>query len=286
MQIINQYKQRLYKALDYINLNLAHDLSLDEIAAAAAFSTYHFHRIFSAMIGESIWNYTIRLRLEKAAQLLISTDKITITQIALDTGFSSSSVFSRSFKNHFGISPSKWKINNSKICKVRIPEIYYIEGRTRVLNIPERFVAYSASLNGYDDKALQTAGKILFSWAMESNLLKDDSIILGIGFDNPIITKESLCRYYVCLQVPHGTNGNSSIGLLTIPEGNYAVLTFRGNKKKLAYVYNYLYGKWLPDSNYLPGDSASYEIYKSDPNQSPNGILDIDIYIPLKKYLF
>lgn len=141
---MESYKQRLYKAVDYINSNLSQELSLDSIASAAAFSTYHFHRIFSAILGESLWNYTVRLRLEKAAQLITSTNKISITQIALDTGFSSSSVFSRAFKNYFGISPSNWKKNKSKICKVVIPEIDYIEGRTRVLKIQKRFVAYSA----------------------------------------------------------------------------------------------------------------------------------------------
>ncbi|MCK5153600.1 MAG: AraC family transcriptional regulator [Spirochaetales bacterium] len=281
---MESYKQRLYKAIDYINSNLSQELSLDLIASAAAFSTYHFHRIFSATLGESLWNYTVRLRLEKAAQLLTSTNIISITQIALDTGFSSSSVFSRAFKNYFGISPSNWKKNKSKICKVGIPEIDYIEGRTRVLKIQERFVAYSASFKGYDDRSLKMAGKILFSWALKSNLLKEDSVILGIGFDNPEITKKSLCRYYVCLQVPEGTTGNDSIGFLTIPGGEYAVISFRGRKKELASVYNYLYGKWLPESSYLPGDSASYEIYKSDPNKSPDGTLDLDIYVPLKKF--
>ena len=281
---MGSYNQRLYKAVDYINSNLAEELSLESIASAAAFSTYHFHRIFSAMLGESLWNYTARLRLEKAAQLLTSTNKISITQIALDTGFSSSSVFSRAFKNYFGISPSNWKKNKSKICKVVIPEIDYIEGRTRVLKIQKRFVAYSASFKGYDDRFLKMAGEILFSWALEFDLLKEDSVILGIGFDNPEITKEFLCRYYVCLQVPEGTTGNDSIGFLTIPGGEYAVMSFRGRKKELVSVYNYLYGKWLPESTYLPGDSASYEIYKSDPNKSPDGILDLDIYIPLKKF--
>jgi AraC family transcriptional regulator len=281
---MESYKNRVYKAIDYINSNLADELNLNEIASAAAFSTYHFHRIFSAIMGESIWNFTIRLRLEKAAQFLLSTDNVSITQIALESGFSSSSTFSRAFKNYFGRSPSKWKKDKSKICTVGIPEINYIEGRARVLEIQERFVAYSGSFNGYDDKSLKAAGKILFSWASESGLLKEDSIILGIGFDNPEITKESLCRYYVCLQVPRGTTCNNSIGFLTIPGGEYAVLSFQGKKNELISTYNYLYGKWLPESNYLPGNSAAYELYKSDPNKNPEGILDIDIYIPLKRF--
>ena len=281
---MESYKHRVYKAIDYINSNLGEELNLNEIASAAAFSTYHFHRIFSAIMGDSIWNYTIRLRLEKAAQYLISTNTISITQIAMETGFSSSSTFARAFKNYYGIPPSKWKNTKSKICKVDLTKINYIEGRTRVIKIKERFVAYSASLKGYDDRSLKMAGEILFSWALKANLLNDESVILGIGFDNPEITKESLCRYYVCLQVPKDTDSNDLIGFLTIPGGEYVIYPFQGRKKELVSAYNYLYGKWLPESNFIPGDSASYELYKSDPNKSSKGILDLDIYIPLKRF--
>jgi len=88
---------------------LVENPSLGEIAEAASFSKFHFHRLFQAQVGETVLEFTRRLRLEKAAsQLHFDRDK-DVTSIALDCGFSSSQNFAKAFKKHFSMSPTAYR---------------------------------------------------------------------------------------------------------------------------------------------------------------------------------
>jgi AraC family transcriptional regulator len=83
--------------MNFISHNLDRDLSLEEIAGTANFSMFHFHRIFKAVVGETVAEFTRRLRLELAANRLLSNRHDSITAIAMDCGFSSS----RTSPGHF-----------------------------------------------------------------------------------------------------------------------------------------------------------------------------------------
>ncbi|MFW5745740.1 MAG: helix-turn-helix domain-containing protein [Spirochaetota bacterium] len=102
------YQARLNRVIDYIDGNLTEQLDLDALAGVASFSRYHFHRVFSAVMGETPGSYIQRLRLEKAAGH-VAEDERPITEIAMDLGFSSPSVFSRAFSDYFGVSPNRWR---------------------------------------------------------------------------------------------------------------------------------------------------------------------------------
>ncbi len=115
-KMAEQYRGRINIAVDYIEKNLDHDFSLDEIAAVAGFSKYHFHRIFHTFSGESLFQFIQRLRLEKAATLLLNEPAKPITEIALDCGFSSSSSFAKSFKQYFDLSATQWRELKSASC--------------------------------------------------------------------------------------------------------------------------------------------------------------------------
>ena len=72
------YQQRIGLVLRHIEQNLDARPDLDELARIACFSPYHFHRIFSAMVGESVAAYMRRLLLERAAmQLVHSPESVT-----------------------------------------------------------------------------------------------------------------------------------------------------------------------------------------------------------------
>lgn len=104
-----EYISRINRVLDYIEANIEEELSLEEIASVANFSKFHFNRIFYAFIGETLFEYIQRVKIEKAAQMLLYTDEIPVTEIAFTFGYSSISVFSRAFKNVLGVSPTQWR---------------------------------------------------------------------------------------------------------------------------------------------------------------------------------
>ncbi|MEH3112335.1 AraC family transcriptional regulator [Pedobacter terrae] len=114
------YQRRINEVIDHLNQNLDRSVSLEELASVACFSPFHFHRIFTALMGETVHAFTSRMRIEKAARLL-KFSKESITAIATACGFSSAATLSRQFKQYFATSPGRYrkggKIKNSKICK-------------------------------------------------------------------------------------------------------------------------------------------------------------------------
>ncbi|WHF38244.1 helix-turn-helix domain-containing protein [Aeromonas salmonicida] len=103
------YRKPVFKAMDYISQHLDDNPSLDEVAMAAAISTFHFHRIFKTMVGETIAGFTRRLRMERAARRLLAAPQSDITTLAIAAGFSSSQNFAKAFRLHFAMSPSEYR---------------------------------------------------------------------------------------------------------------------------------------------------------------------------------
>ncbi len=109
-----EYQARINRAMDYIQNNLDKPLTLEEIARVAAFSPFHFHRIFKALVGEPLNVFIQRLRLERAATQLLGNPHKSITEIALDHGFSGSATFARAFRKSFGMSATAWREGGAK----------------------------------------------------------------------------------------------------------------------------------------------------------------------------
>ena len=162
-QANSEYARRINRVIDYLRGNLDRQVKLEELARVACFSEFHFHRIFGAISGETVNNFTNRLRLEKAARLLRYSGQ-NLTDIALECGFSSSATFSRAFRSGYDTSPSQFRktgeIKKSKICKELFPQDEYglpmsaEEKRAafpvRLIDIPERQVAYIRVTNAFE----------------------------------------------------------------------------------------------------------------------------------------
>ena len=107
------------KALNYIkSQNKKSDITIEDVATHAGFSTDYFNRIFFAHTGFNIMEYVRFSRLKKAANLLRGTDS-DILNIALDCGYEAHESFSRAFKNQYGMSPSEYRKKYEKV------EAYY-----------------------------------------------------------------------------------------------------------------------------------------------------------------
>ena len=107
------------KALNYIKSeNKKSDITIDDVATHAGFSTDYFNRIFFAHTGFNIMEYVRFSRLKKAAHLLRGTNN-DILDIALDCGYEAHESFSRAFKNQYGMSPSEYRKKYEKV------EAYY-----------------------------------------------------------------------------------------------------------------------------------------------------------------
>ena len=100
--------RRLLRGKDFLDSFHTEELQLNEVARTACVSPYHFHRLFRETFGETPNQYLQRKRLERARELLASTER-GVTEISLDVGFESSTTFSALFRRTFGYSPREYR---------------------------------------------------------------------------------------------------------------------------------------------------------------------------------
>lgn len=109
--IIGQQKEYMEKFLnicDYIQAHCSEDLNLDDIANMCGFSKFYFSRLFKQFTNISFYKYVNQKRITKATELLINP-KNSITDVALNCGFSSLSSFIRMFKIIKGCTPTDFR---------------------------------------------------------------------------------------------------------------------------------------------------------------------------------
>lgn len=310
---INEYDSRMMKVLHHINENLDKDLSLMKLSETACFSQFHFHRLFSSFMGETPNDYVKRLRVEKAANLLIMAKHLPITEIALRCGFSSSATFARAFKDHFNYSASEWREfghreysenikSISKNCKTaskngkEFPEeeshFYSVDNflqndssdtklKVEVKIMPALHIAYVIHHEGYNSK-IGKAFEKLCRWAGPRGYINEYTLFLGLSLDNPDITPPDKCRYYASMTVPAEVKEEKGIGVMDIPEMKCAVYRFEGNEDEIEPAYEQFYRVWLKESGYQPADFPTFEIYLRTPDKKAGKEFLTDVCVPIK----
>ncbi|MDE6389548.1 MAG: AraC family transcriptional regulator [Lachnospiraceae bacterium] len=103
-----EYIQRFKNVISYIDDHYTQNLSLEAIAAYSGFSKYHFSRLFKQYTNYTYYEYLIFRRI-KAAEELLTQPGLSVTEIALQSGFSSISSFNRIFKQKKGCTPSEYR---------------------------------------------------------------------------------------------------------------------------------------------------------------------------------
>ena len=303
-----EYKVRIDRVIQYIEANLANNISLTEVAKISHFSVYHFHRIFTGIVGETVNDYIVRRRLEHAANLLIFKTELSITQVALDNGFSSSANFAKAIKLHFGFSPSEIrnpdKVKDSKIGKIsskygkdfnpselyptRIT--YEVMSKTNLedtnMNIEVRElegqrVCTLASERGYEPDAIYQAWDKLIDWAVHNGIKQDEQKRFAFAFDNPTVTPVDKCRYTASIVIGEEVQVKSPFLLAEIPKGKYAVLYFKGSPEETIKAQLNIYSDWLPNSGFEPDDFPMLECYLNDARI--DGYVEMEIHVKLKE---
>ena len=188
----DEYMSRICKVQDYIENNYFQEVSVEKLAEVGGFSKYHFNRIFKSILNESILQYVNRIRIEHSFFLLAYRTDMSITDIALELGYTDSAIFSRAFKNNCGISPCTYRKKYSTKCKENIFISEYNEpvknrkwvqksdidlGTVRIESRKEMLAVYVRHVGNYESlaKNYEKLMKLLFSEATKQDLLEQDN---------------------------------------------------------------------------------------------------------------
>jgi AraC family transcriptional regulator len=295
-QANSEYAQRIDRVIDYIRGNLDRPVKLEELAKVACFSEFHFHRIFGAVAGETLNSFTNRLRLEKAARLLRYSNQ-SLTDIALACGFSSSATFSRAFRSGYDTSPSQFRKSNgeikkSKICKELYSAQEYLlpmsaeEKRAafpvKLIDIPERQVAYIRVTNAFEMERVLAALKTMIEWAKSQDVFSQGTLF-GMSVDDPHVTPKHLYRYEVCLASSLPFECAEGMSKLKMPAMRYAATRVSGDIRTVTTATDYLFRGWLIHSDYEPEHAPGLEIFLDKEKALDWSHFELDLCIPVRK---
>jgi AraC family transcriptional regulator len=298
-----KYTQALLDTLVHIQTHLDDDLSLDQLAGRAGFSAYHFHRVFSEFVGEPVKEYIRRLRLERSTFRLRISDA-TILNIALDCGFKTHETYTRAFKRRFGVSPSVFRENHLREMKRRVREVHYADAQVRLGEI-DRLAGASKELNvrvesvrpiktafvrhlGPYESVLEPGSSLaslweeLFAWGNARGLIGPESLLIGVGHDDPSITPPDKLRFDVCVEVPEFADSTGNVAFQTLQPGLYAAARHYGSFDNLPDAYLHIGMQWLPRSKYRIAMRPVFEVYGHTRVNDDLQIHHTDIYLPIE----
>ncbi len=301
-----EYVARINRVIDHIEAHLHEDLHLQRLAKVACFSPYHFHRIFRAMLGETLQRFIQRLRLERAATQLLHNPTRTVTEIALDNGFSSPATFARAFRSEFEMSASDYRKAGKPHSNLRKADrnagkdegsssSYVAAERSSTMTnelkmqvdvkeLDPARVAYLRHVGPYQGDA-ELFGRLfgkLATWAGPRGLFGPATQFMSVYHDNPDVTDDSKLRTSICLTIGDDVEVDGEIGAMTVPGGKYAIGRFRLDPDQYAAAWDALMAQWLPDSGYQPDDRVCFERYLNDPEKDPEHKHDVEICVPVR----
>ena len=301
----------LLSLLRHVRGGLDGDVSLDALATRSGWSSFHLHRAFRRMVGETPKAYTQRLRLDRAAaRLAAGTDRV--LDVALDSGFASHEVFTRAFTRRYGQSPERYRAVARSSATA--------EARTRHAEITEAagpcLTLYHLSL---EEAASRRAGlqprrsPSMSTPAIERQELTPQPALVvkrriaraeipktiaeGLGKTYPHALQNGLAiagrpfaRYsdvgpgLMTIEVgtPLATPaaGTGDIEAITLPGGPAAVAVHMGTYDTLQQTYVAM-ERWMEQQGVRPGGSP-WESYITDPAEHPDPAnWRTDVYWPI-----
>lgn len=281
-----EYVNSLNKVLVFIQSNIDRKLSLQELSEVAGFSCFHFHRIFSAFVGESPGSYIRRLTLEKSARMLAYSDK-SITDISFENGFETPSSYSRAFKKVFGVSPSEYKNTVPVVLKSneeyqKVLKELVMQNFLGIKELEDMNVLYVRKTGNYEEAACQ-AWSVLMKYCYSNKIRMEGTKCIGIGYDDPSITPENKLRYDACITCEDDIKVEGEISTQIIKGGKYAVFLHKGSYKNLNETYRAIFMEWVPSNGKQVANKPSFELYLNrDPRRTKPENLRTEIYIPIE----
>jgi len=274
----DDYFQSVYKVIFYIEKNYNENLTLGELSKVAGFSKYHFHRIFKSIVNENLSDYIRRVRLSRSTMKLRTNQKI--TQIALTSGYETNASFSKAFKNYFGITPKEFSKNTKKKKGLKMQ-------KPQIIELKPIEVLYVRKEGAYN-KSAGEAWEVLMSFAYKNrikykkNLMGKNTMMFGIGHDNPNVTVEDKLRFDACISWDdRSVKPQGEISNKIIDGGRYAMFLHKGAYENLQSTYNMI-GDWIVKNGIEVRDKPMFEKYLNrDPRRTKPENLKTEIYVPI-----
>ncbi len=289
---LQNYHDRMQRALDYIDEHLGDDLDLEMLSAVAAFSKFHFHRQFTATFGLSAHRYVQLARMKRASYRLAYRGADSITEIAMDSGYDAPDAFARAFRQRFSQSPSSfrkspdwesWLAAFGPFTDARnklMPKTFNKQDVT-IREVAPTKVAIMQH-RGHPANIGTTIQRFI-AWRKRVGLRPEASATFTVYHDDPRSTPPEAFRMDLCAATDRPIAENdANITAGQIPGGRCAVLRVIGMSDNLEPAALFLYRDWLPGSGEEARDFPLYcQRISFYPDVSEHEAIT-DLFLPLR----
>lgn len=263
-----EWIKNLSKAIDYIESNLAGDISYDEAARIACCSTYYFQRMFSYVAGISLSSYIRRRRMTKAAFELQTSDK-RVMDIGAKYGYDSPTSFNRAFQSVHSVAPTAARVEGTLLNSyppIRF-SINVIGGESMSYRVEKRksvrIVGLRVPLKEDSEHNFKIVPKF-WDETLRSDVFheicelcdQDPNGILGVtAYNSP-----TEIYYYIGASTDKEVPDN--MFELEIPEATWVIFESNGPlPDTVQKVYKRFLTEWLPFSSYEYAKLPDIEVY-------------------------
>ena len=272
------YREQLQRALDYIEDNLCQDLDLNRIAASTGYSKYHFLRIFKTELGMTPGEYIRKRRITESAYEIVDTEKA-ISQIGFEHGFNSKENFTRAFLGEHCIRPSEYRQtdNSLQLLSRENATDSIVDLQPRILELPARQVTVMKSVEetppGFWNR---------YNCGGWSRKLSGGKVVTDYGI-SVWDWELGKMEYYIGILTSEAHGDLTGTVNLELADGLYAVFsTPKADKfdfvNRIHATWDYINGKWLPESGYQRGRGYDFETYQESSREYSE-----QIFIPIRK---
>lgn len=286
---------RIKSILDYIEMHIKDDISLDDISKTAALSKYHLDRVFKLLTDKSLMDYVRSRKLTDSIELLLNSD-FSVIDVALEYNFQHEQSYIRSFKNLFHISPGRLRKEKPDIPIVTKIDTSFIQPIADGLIFKPKFVikpgfsvvGLKYLVDDNDNNANFTATKLGTEFFHKHKKLIKNSVhpTIYIGLVKYITGHPEIDYYIPCTEVSRLDSIPLGMSGYTIDTNKYAVFTYIGfhsaekvTIETLNELYNFIFLKWLPNTIYSLADSFHFE--KIDYKLTRADYCEVDLYFPI-----
>jgi AraC family transcriptional regulator len=265
---------RIERAIAYVDERARERPGLAELARVACMSPYHFHRTFSRAVGESVRRYVAARALARAAWTLANRPALSVTETAMEFGFSSPSDFSRAFKSAYGMSPTEFRSAGAAALAFRAGiagggGVAAPPPQARVVRLPDLRLAYIRVFGLSADRRsarVEGAFERLHGLMRRSGAAVEGGLVLGLTMDHPETLPLDRCRYYACIEAAEGAEpaGEARIARFRTA-GEYARAEVPEGPSSPASRFfgtcSFLVGSWMPERSLKPDDRPFLEVF-------------------------
>jgi AraC family transcriptional regulator len=287
-----EHEERIEAAVRYIVEHLDEPIDLRDLADHVCLSRFYFHRVFQALVGETVGEMVRRLRLERAASHL-RTSETPITELAFEAGYATHEAFIRAFRAAFGCTPSTMRRRLTDEGQLPTPNGVHYGARPRI-----RFVAPKGEITmQVEIRELQPRKAVCMShrgpypmigqtcmrlgeWLKETRL--EPGPWLCLYYDDPEATPAAELRSDAGVFVPADfVTDDPRVHVVDLAGGTYAIGTHVGPYDGLPNAWREMMGQWLPSSGCTFRPLPCIELYLDDCANVPIEQVRTEVCVPI-----